>query len=152
MATHTNGNTNGAITSLTQLPSRDMPVRIEIEGQEDAIVIPCRALTFRRYQEVGRLVADATPPTMAGKNGVLYDWQNPDYRAKQEAIQEQRNMLRLAEFVRADIPGDTLEAKAEWMASELEMGVVYALKAAMDKTLQGGGAAVNARAGTFQPI
>ena len=147
-----NGKTNGAITSLLQLPGRDVPVTIEIEGQNDPIVIPCRALTFRRYQEVGRMVTDAAPPTMAGKNGVIYDWQNPDYRARQEAVQEQRNLLRLAEFVRAEIPGDNLQAKADWMMDNLEMGVVYALKAAMDKTLQGGGAAVNARAGAFQSV
>ena len=147
-----NGKTNGAITSLTQLPSRDLPVTIEIEGQDEMIVIPCRALTFRRYQEIGRMVPDVAPPTMAGKNGILYDWQNPEYKAKQEAVQEQRNMLRLAEFVQADIPGNTLQDKADYIANELEMGVVYALKSAMDKTMQGGGASVSAREANFQPV
>lgn len=140
------------ITSLLQLPSRDVPVKIEIEGQDDPIVIPCRALTLKRYQEIGRMVADVQPPSMAGKTGMMYDWQNPDYRAKQEAVQEQRNMLRLAEFVQADIPGASLQEKADWMADNLEMGVIYALKSAMDRTLQGGGAAVNARAETFHPV
>lgn len=152
MAGKTNGKNNGAISSLTQLPSRDVPVRIEIEGQANPVIIPCRALTFRRYQEIGRMVPDVAPPSMAGKTGVMYDWQNPEYKAKQEAAQEQRNMLRLAEFIQADIPGNTLQDKADYIASELEMGVVYALKSAMDKTIQGGGASVSAREANFQPV
>lgn len=137
------------ITSLADLPSRDIDVRVEVDGG-DALLIPCRALTFKRYQEIGRMVAEPTPPVMAGPKGKIYDYQDPAYQDKRNEANEQRRYLRLAEFIRIDIPGTDLTSKAAWLADNLEMGVLMALARQMDSTLSGGNAAIEARAATFQ--
>ena|SRR5690554_4105112 len=138
------------LTDLTQLPGRDIDVRIELDGGQ-AIVIPCRALTFKRYQEIGRMVTDPMPPVMAGPKGKIYDFQDPVYQSKRDEANERRRYLRLAEFVRAEMPGETLQEQADWLADHLEMGILMALARQMDSTLSGGMAAIEARAATFQP-
>lgn len=141
------------LTSLLDLPNKDVPVRIEMDSE--TLVIPCRAMTYKRFREIGRLVPDPSPPVMAGRNGKMYDYQDPEYNRQRADADEQRLYLRIAEFVQLDIPNTSkgdLKARAAWIAENMEMGIVKALSNAIDQTIVGGEAHVEARAASFQPV
>lgn len=141
------------LTNLLDLPNRDVPVRIEMDSE--TLIIPCRAMTYKRFREIGRLVPDPSPPVLAGRDGKKYDYQDPEYTRKRQDADEQRLYLRLAEFVQADIPNapkEDLHARGNWIAEHMEMGIVKALSNAVDQTIIGGEAHVEARVATFQPV
>ena len=153
--TKTNGKNSGVqtILDLSALPSRDFMVNIELSSEDTPTIIqiPCRAMTFKRYQEIGRMVEDPDPPYVAGKQGKIYDFQDRAYLRAKEVAGEKRQYLRLAEFVQATIPGADLQEKADWMAEHMEAGILLALRRAMDGSMIGGVAHIEARAESFRP-
>lgn len=141
------------LTNLLDLPNRDVPVRIEMDSE--TLIIPCRAMTYKRYQELGRLIPDPEPPVLAGKNGKMYDRENPEYLRRLTEVADERLFLRLAEFVQAEIPNTPqtdLKARAAWISEHMEMSIVRGLSSAMTMTVLGGEAHVEARAVSFQPV
>ena len=140
---------NGHKSLIDLLPAREFDVKIEIKGQAEPVVIPCRALSYKRYQEIRRLIPETPVPAMGGPRGKIYDTENPEYKQKRTEANEQRNYLCLAEFIQADIPGDSLQDRADWLANNMEMGIVNELLSQMLGTVENGRAAIEGRAATF---
>lgn len=135
------------IGSFGDLPDRDITIFIEMA--DTTLAFPCRTLTYKRFNELGRLIPDPEPPHMAGPKGKIYDLQNPEYLAKFPEVAEKRMFYRLVEFLRLPTPGATLAEKADFLSENLEYTIVKALVEAMQQNMIEGKARVEARAATF---
>lgn len=136
-----------AIASFGDLPDRDITVRIEMADK--VLAFPCRTLTYKRFNELGRMVPDPEPPVMAGPKGKIYDLQDPNYLKQLPEAAELRMYYRLTEFLRLPIPGATISEKAMFLSDTLEYTIVKALVEAMQQNMLEGKASVEARAATF---
>lgn len=139
------------LTSLADMPSLDIDVHIST-GNE-ALVIPCRELTYKRFQEIGRMVTEPEPKTVgAGPKGPIYSYSHPEYLQARQDAADRRLYLRLAEFVKLDIPGETLEARAAQLEDALSVAIVTKLAEAMQKTQSEGETRIEQRAVTFLDV
>ena len=135
------------IAGFGDLPDRDKTVFVEMDDQ--TLAFPCRMLTYKRFNELGRMIPDPEPPMMAGPKGKIYDLQNPEYLAKFPEVAEKRMFYRLVEFLRMTIPGETMAEKAAYLSDNLEYTIVKALVEGMQQTMIEGKARVESRAATF---
>ena len=138
------------VASLTDLPSRSTTVNIAME--DGILSFPCKALTYARWNELGRMVTDPPPPIMGGdRSGPKFNLQDPTYIMQREEAGEKRLYYRLTEFLNISIPGETIQERAQALRETLEFGIVKALAQAMQQTALTGEVSVNARAETFHP-
>lgn len=137
------------VKSLKDIGRRD--VTIEIEHRNEILVFQAKTLTFKRFQELGRLVDAPQPPAMGvdANKRPLYNLNDPGYKKQVDEAENRRGLLRLAEFLDMDIPGETPQEKADALAEALEQDVVISLFNAMWGTVVEGKARVEARAATF---
>ena len=135
------------IVGFGDLPDRDITVFVEMADNQ--LAFPCRTLTYKRFNELGRLIPDPEPPFDAGPKGRIYHLQDPAYLAKFPEVADKRMYYRLAEFLRLPIPGETMAEKAAYLSENLEYTIVKALIEAMQQNMLEGKAHVEARAATF---
>lgn len=137
------------VASLDDLPSRDTTVNIAMD--DGVLSFPCKALTYRRWQELGRMVADPAPPIMGSDKNArpIFNTHDPAWLAQRDDAAEKRMYYRLTEFLNITIPGGTIGERVQALEEKLEFGIVKALFQAMQQTALTGEVSVNARAETF---
>jgi hypothetical protein len=139
------------ITALGDLPSRDTEIRVEMDNHE-VLVFPGRALTYKRWNEIGRLVSDPEPPTGGfDKQGrPIYNLNDPGYINQKQEAADKRMYYRLVEFLQMDIPGDSMDAKVEALSDAIEFRIMKALITGVSQEhFSGAGVSASARAATF---
>lgn len=139
------------IIALSDLPDRRMTITIII-SDEESIQFKGVLLSYKRWNELGRLVPDPMP-SVSGFDSVrrpIYNLYDPVYLNQKETAGEKRTFYRLIEFLEMDIPGDTLDEKVKALEDALEFKVMRALIEAISKEhLERAEVDVSARAATF---
>lgn len=128
-----------------------LPVNVEVEWHDGTVkAIPMRTLSFGRWLEIDRMVADP-PPHIAGGNakGPIYDYNNVDYLRARAQADERRLMLKIAEAIALPIPGDTLEAKADYIDTKMDGMIVNSLGIWLRRSFGARLASAKARAENF---
>lgn len=136
--------------SLTELGRRELT--IEIEMDDEVLVIPMKALTFKEWQEAQRSVPNPTPPpSRVGKNGEpIFDYNDPAYLTQMADATNKRMMLMLIRAIQIEIPGETEDQQIEFLRG-LEYGLLDKLAALMAEFNREVNAHINARADSFHP-
>lgn len=139
------------ITSLADLPGRETSIRVLLSDDTE-LVFPGKALSYKRWNELGRMVSYPQPPTGGfDKMGrPIYNLQDPEYLNAKEIAGEKRMYYRLVEFLTIDIPGDNLDAQVEALSEAIEFRIMKALLQGISQEhFSGAGVSVSARAATF---
>lgn len=119
------------IRSLADLVSTGITVKVEREGT--VFEFKAKPMTYARWQELGWMV----PQPQANVSGFdnrgrpIFDDRSAAYQAALQRAESERTYLRLAEFLDMDIPGDSVQAKAESLKQSLETDVYKVLEAAL---------------------
>lgn len=137
------------ITKLADLERRH--ITVIVERDDDELEIPCKTLTWKRWQDLGVQVPDPAPPIFGvDRNGRPQpNYNDPTYLAEKEAANTRRLYLRLLDFLDIDIPGDTPEARMTALQDTLEVGLVNRLASVMGQFAREGEARIETRAATF---
>lgn len=146
-------------TTLADLAPRRGTVIVQRPDDQDDLSIPYRELSYKRYWEIGRMVEDPPPHTgemvdftknEKGEVKQVFSVDTLKYQQARADAENQRALMRLAEFIDLPIDGETLEARAETLQNTLPHDVMNALSAAMRQLTIGSEAKVEARAHSFQ--
>ena len=140
------------ITSLADLPGRETVIRIDLENGEPPLEFPGKTLTYKRWNELGRMIPDPEPSSGGfDKMGrPIYNFHDQVYLAKKGEAEDQRMYYRLVEFLSIDIPGDTLDEQVEALANAIEFRLMRALLNGIGmEHLKVAEVSVSARAVTF---
>ena len=99
-----------------------LTVNVEVEWYDGTIKsVPMRTLSFGRWLEIERMVAEPDPPIIGGNaKGVIYDYNNANYLNAKAAARERRLMLKLAESIALELPGETLAEKADYIQTKMD--------------------------------
>lgn len=141
------------VTSLSQLMPQDINVQI-IMSDERMMEFPCREMTWARMSEIERSVpeyiGDVSAATEIGKTGFYVKKDHPAYLAALAAANQKRLMLKLAEFVRFEVPGNTLDERAAALSDVLTPDIVDGLARALNQMSRAQVAKVEDRADSFR--
>lgn len=137
------------ITALSDF--RSLEFDAEITLADEIIEIPCKMLTYARYQQIGRMVATpAAPLNGADRNGrPIRNYDDPTWLAQRADAEDKRTFLRIAEMVQLPIDGKTLEEKAEKLQEILEPAIVIGLARVLNGQFNESEDAIANRAATF---
>ena len=144
--------------SLADLAPRRGTVIVERPDDQDDLAIPYKELTYKRYWEIGRMVDD--PPAHDGtpidftkdEKGELrhvYSINWTKYQQARQDVENQRMLMRLAEFVDLPFQSETLEGRAEELQTAVPHDVLKSISAAMATLTLGSESRVSARAAAF---
>lgn len=139
-----------AVTSLAQLQKQQVYDVDVPQADGTFLTFPMRALKQSEWLKIGRDVPNPAPKSYGGVNGVTYDTADPDYRAKLNEAEYERNIRRLVASLLIDIPGIDLAAKAQTLLSELDTDVLGGLFSGFWKINRDKGADINSREAAFQ--
>lgn len=151
------------MTDLTALKPKTVALEVIIaayglgaNARRETIEI--RILSYHRWHEIGAMVTDPVMPetrwnALARSKEPNPD--DPDYRRERYMAKVKRDAMRAADAIEGGgtpIPGGDLEQKAEWLADNLDGGVMNALIVFLYRAIEGGGARIKARADSFHSI
>ena len=141
-----------AVASIFDVEPAEIEVTVTFENG-DAMLFKARAVPYKRWQELGRMVPEPSPPPMGlDKNDrPIYNMNDSDYLMDRNRAQDKRTLLRLSEFLQLDWRDVAdPDARATLLEERMDVGVINSLTASMFKfSLDGSGEAVASRAATF---
>lgn len=139
------------LATLADLEPTIVNVEVELEDGE-YIVFRLRMPTFFEILKCERAVRLPDAPI----NGVdkqgrpIRNPNDPGYQTEVAEVLTRRNMLQLAgAIIDLPIPGDTPEAKAEWLMENMPARIMRQLSAEFQAVIRGGEARIEDRAHTF---
>jgi hypothetical protein len=136
-----------AITSLDAFAPGDVDVTLEFEDHIETV--PMRALSYAKFQSIGREVKNPLPPiTGAGKTGPIFDYKDADYLIAMQEAEITRSCKRLLASLRLDVPGKTDDEKIAYLQG-LDVNRMALLMNVVSQLVTEGKAHVEARAATF---
>lgn len=136
------------VTSLDQLGTQK--VILEIETQDSILQIPAHTLTYAQWVACQREIPAPNPPEFAGKGGVIYDRENPDFQRKQDEWNEKVAMLRVLKCLDIPIMGSTQDERLSVLVNTLGAQVTRSVINGLTLAHTGGLARIRNRAETFQ--
>lgn len=120
-----------SVQSLSDLVSTGITVTVEREGT--IFKFKAKPMTYTRWQELGWLV----PQPQANVSGFdnrgrpIYDDKNAVFQTALQRAETERTYLRLAEFLDMELPGETVQEKAEVLKQTLEPDMFKVLESAL---------------------
>ncbi len=106
--------------TLADLTIANYTVELEFEDGE-ILEVEMRELSFKQWQELGYSVTEpGAPHITTAKGGKTYDYNDPPYLQLRAQANDRRNILRLAAAMVEDVPGETVEEKADYLAENLD--------------------------------
>lgn len=138
------------VASLEDLKPAAVNVEVELEDGE-IVVFPLRMPTFFDMLKVERAIPlPEAPPMGADKHGrPVRNTNDAGYLQSLGETYTRRQTVHLAKALLMDVPGDTDEAKADWLQDNLSARVMRLLGAVFQEVVRGGEARVEDRAATF---
>lgn len=115
------------------------------------VTLPMKMLPQYRMLELTAQIRDPNPPLIDyGQGGKpIFNYEDPAYIAGVEQAAFKRNSILIAEMVLIDIPGDTLEAKAEYIRTKFDPLVTEQIVLALRLQREKAKARIVTRAATF---
>ncbi len=128
----------------------------DVDESGDPVVLEftLKALSVFEYNEIGKQVADPSPPAMgidAKTKRPLFDTNDWTYRTRLNEAANERMMRRLGEaLVEPKIPGDSAADKADWIKNNMTPGITGQLSILAANASNRGEARIANRADNFQ--
>lgn len=109
------------IKSMKELASKqDFDVEFEMNGE--IAIIGMTRISYSRWKELEESVPVVEPPRRVEGRKTVADVQNEEYKAKKNARLDRIGVLRVAASITDSIPGKTIEAKADWLEGNMDIG------------------------------
>ena len=137
------------ITSIDQLPSTKTPLDMEFTTPEGIHEIKIRRLSHREWVEYEYREPMPVAPQVVTKDGVKLNKEDDKYLIEVDKRRAQVALKRLAACLQIDIPGDTVDDKAEYIETNFPIGHTMAMYVSLLQ-LHGEGEATVTRSETFQ--
>lgn len=139
-----------AATSFKQL-TEEM-INVSIEREETVYLFKMRRLTQSQYLQIEQDTPLPPPPVlMAGRDGNIYDRQNPDWQLKVAMVANERSLRRIVmSLVDFELEGDTIADKAKYLYETCPTDIMGGLVRAFNQLNGDRDAVIEARAATFQ--
>lgn len=128
-------------------------VNVEITLADGEVVsIPMRTLTYFQYNAIRWSVPDPKPPVSGvDKSGrPVFDVNDGTFRRQVAEAEMLRTHKLLLAALEMDVPGETEEARLDYLQTEVDAAVVRQLISVMQMTSTGGEARIAARAESFR--
>jgi hypothetical protein len=140
----------GTATSLADGLTYEATIVVELPNNQ-GMYYKLHTLTISEWNEIGSAVPQPQPP-VSGFDGKqpIYNERDPGYLTACGNADLERNLRRLAAAVQIDIPGETLEEKAEAL-HKMDSNVARQLLAALLSLTFGGLVQIDKRADSFRP-
>lgn len=138
-----------AVTNLSELGTHEVEFVIEVDDM--ILRIPGRTLSYGQWQRIEKDVPPAVPPGEPGRDGIQYNYNNPQYLLKLGERHTKVSLARVLHCLRIDgITGNTLEERLESLCDAVDAKVLIALMNAVHKLHEKYEARVEARASSFR--
>jgi len=144
----------GTATSLDDGMTYEAEIVVELPNDK-AIIYKMRTLSVGEWDDIGRTVPQPGAPVSGFKKGSaepIYNERDAGYLAACAAADAERSWRRLAAALLIDIPGDTLEQKAEAIGTKMDASVTRQLMSALLSLTFGGVSRIDRRAESFHTI
>lgn len=121
-------------------------------ADDSEVTVPMKMIPQYRMMQLSAMIPSAMPPMVDIQHGTqkpIYNYSDPAFVAAVGKVQFERNCLMLAEMVKIDIPGETLEGKATYIRETFDPIVTDQLVNVIGERREKAKARIVTRAETF---
>lgn len=121
-------------------------------ADESEVIVPMKMIPQYRMMQLSAMIPSAMPPMVDIQHGTqkpIYNYADPAFVAAVGEVSFKRNCLMLAEMVKIDIPGETLEEKAKYIQETFDPIVTDQLIGVVSERREKAKARIVTRAETF---
>lgn len=100
------------------------PFLVEFDMGDTEFEVSMKRISFRQWREIEDSVPVVVPPERVQGKQKRFAYDHPRYRDEQDERMNRIGVLRVAASVVDDVPGKTLEERADFLAENLTIGMV----------------------------
>lgn len=137
--------------TLADLECAMITVVIQL-ADDTEVTVPVKMIPQYRMMQLSAMIPSALPPVVDIQHGTqkpVYNYNDPAFVAQVGEVQFKRNCLMLAEMVKIDIPGETLDDKALYIRENFDPIVTDQLVNVVGERREKAKARIVTRAETF---
>jgi len=142
------------MATLSDLECSTITVVVTL-ADENEVAIPVKLIPQWRMMQLSAMIPSAVPPVTDGAKQPdgsvkwVYNYSDAGYLAAASEVGFKRNTLMLAEMVQMEIPGETLEKRAEYIRERFDPLVTDQLVSVIGMQREKAKARIITRAETF---